>query len=367
VHVLGWHEFRSMQYEAAEIDVRRAKDIAERIGHHVTQGQAMVSLAFIFQQTARATEALALFEDALALARNAGDLSLLLRALTHVCGALEESGQYARAEGFAREGVELARRAGNVRNIAWTEQMLSDVLIDRGRFDEAGEAVNRALDAARVVGEELVIGYGLERVAYLHAIRGEADAADAVLEKARAIVTANPDPWLHGWEPLIAGHVAQARGEPDHAATVLADGARRMLDRILVWGGRSLLVECVRTLARVGRACEADAFRDRLETLAAVSPPARAALAWATGLLAPNAQDAHRMLSDAATQLESLGQIVDLGRCLTDLAEVEIRLDLDASRSLTQAREIFNASGAVLFVHEVEAVERLTIRETRPS
>jgi DNA-binding SARP family transcriptional activator/tetratricopeptide (TPR) repeat protein len=367
VHVLGWHEFRNMQYDTAEIDVRRARDIAERIGHHVTQGQAMVSLAMVYQQTGRATEGLALFEDALEVARNAGDLSLLLRALTHICGALEEGGQSARAEAFAREGVELARRAGNVRNIAWTEQMLSDLLIDRGRFDEAGEAVKRALEAARVVGEELVIGYGLERVAYLHAIHGDAEAAEEALDEARPIVTANPDPWLHGWEPLVAGHVAQARGEPDQAATVLAEGARPMLDRIFGWGGRSLLVECVRSLARVGRSSDAIAFRDRLEALAAASPPAAAALAWAAGLLAPSAPDAHRMLSDAAKQLEGLGQIIDLGRCLTDLAEVEIRLGRDPSPSLTHARQILDASGAVLFIQEVEEVERLAIRGTLQS
>ena len=114
----------------------------------------------------------------------------------------------------------------------------------------------------------------------------------------------------------------------------------------------------------MGRASEAIAFRDRLEALAAASPPAGAALAWAAGLLAPSAQDAHRMLSDAAKQLEALGQIIDLGRCLTDLAEVEIRLGRDASPSLTRARQIFDASGAVLFIHEVEGVERLTIRGT---
>ena len=70
------------------------------------------------------------------------------------------------------------------------------------------------------------------------------------------------------------------------------------------------------------------------------------------------------MLSDAAKQLEALGQIIDLGRCLTDLAEVEIRLGRDASGSLIHARNILDASGAALFIQEVEEVERLAIRGT---
>src|SRR5436190_1046021 len=82
-------------------------------------------------------------------------------------------------------------------------------------------------------------------------------------------------------------------------------------------------------------------------------PPAGAALAWAAVLLAPNAQEAHRTLSDAASNSTTSGKF-DLGRCLTDLAEVAIRLGRDASGSLIHARNILDASGAALFIQEVE-------------
>lgn len=64
--MLGWHEFRNTGYVVAEKYLNRAMAIAERVGDSTTRGQAMVSLAFVYQQTGRGNESVALFEDALA-------------------------------------------------------------------------------------------------------------------------------------------------------------------------------------------------------------------------------------------------------------------------------------------------------------
>ncbi|MGH3134093.1 MAG: ATP-binding protein, partial [Gaiellaceae bacterium] len=118
LHVLGWHEFRTVRFEKAEGHLRSALEMAERVGDHVVRAHALASLAFVFQQTQSGEESLALFEDSLALARESGDLSLLLRVLVHIEGALEEfRGDYQRAIELAHEGLELARRAGNTANV----------------------------------------------------------------------------------------------------------------------------------------------------------------------------------------------------------------------------------------------------------
>jgi tetratricopeptide (TPR) repeat protein len=355
--VLGWHEFRTVRFEEAEEHLRRALAMAERVGDDVVRTHALVSLAFVFQQTQRGDESLALFEDGLGLARKAGDLSLLLRVLVHIEGALEEFlGDYHRAMDLAHEGLELARRAGNTANIAWTTQMLSDFTLDLGRLDESAQWTAQALEASRAVGDALVVGYSLERIAYLHAVRGNPDEAERVLAEARPILDENPEPWLQGWAPLVAGHIAQGRGSDGEAAEVLADGARPLLGRILVWGGRSLLLECVRSLARVGRAEEAGVFRDRLETLAVSSIPARAMLAWADGLLEPDAAAARELLAEATIRLEELGNRIELGRCLIDLAEAERRLGDDSAATAARARDLLDSCGAHLFLRELSEV-----------
>ncbi|MGH3134092.1 MAG: hypothetical protein ACRDNY_10215 [Gaiellaceae bacterium] len=174
-----------------------------------------------------------------------------------------------------------------------------------------------------------------------------------MLAEARPILDENPEPWLQGWAPLIAGHIAQGRGSDKEAAKVLADGARPLLGRILVWGGRNLLLECVRSLVRVGRVDEAHAFRDRLGTLAISSVPAQAMLAWADGLLEPNSTAARDFLVEATLRLEELGNRIELGRCLIDLADAERRLGDDPSATAARAREILDLCGAELFRREL--------------
>jgi class 3 adenylate cyclase/tetratricopeptide (TPR) repeat protein len=354
LHVLGWHEFRTTRYALAEQHLRRAIGIAERAGDRTVWGQAMVSLAFVFQQTGRGEECVALFEDALTLARTAGDLSLLLRALTHICGALEEfRGDYRRAEGYAREGLELARRAGSMGNVGWTAQMLSDMLVEMGRLDEAESAIEEALTAARTVGDTLVVGYGLQRVAYLRALRAQPEAAHEALTAARSMMGSNPEPWLAGWDPLIAGHIAQGRGDDEEAARLLTEGARPQVTHLFVWGGKSLLLECVRVLVKLGRGGEALQFRDRLSALASASVPARAFLAWADGLLATSRRGCRQQLADAAVQLLNLQHVMEHGRCLGDLSDAESREGLDATATRERSREALESCGASLFLRDL--------------
>jgi hypothetical protein len=234
--------------------------------------------------------------------------------------------------------------------------MLSDLMLDLGRLDESEAWAAESLEAAQAVGDALVLGYSLERAAYVHALRGDADRAESVLEEARPVIDENPEPWLQGWAPLIAGHIAQARGSDEEAARALTAGARPLLDRILVWGGKNLLLECVRSLVRVGHAEDARPFRDRLALLAVASVPARAMLTWADGLLESDPATARALLGDASAQFEALGNQIELGRCLIDLAEVERRAGAESSASSERARRVLEACGARLFLAELRPV-----------
>lgn len=357
LHVLGWHQFRETAYGEAEPHLRRAVDVAARVGDEVTRGHALVSLAFVLQQTGRGPQALHQFEEALSLSRRISDVSLLLRVLTHICGALEETpGDYERAKALAREANELARRAGNVRNLAWSEQMLSDLAVDTGDLEEARVRAREALQAAERVGEQLTVGYALHRIAYLHAVRGEPDDAARVSAEARPILAVNPEPWLQGWDPLIDAYILQARNDDEAAAQLLWERAGPQVDRVLVWGGKHLLLECVRSLVRVGRGTEAPPFVSRLRALAATSIPARAFLRWAEGLVTRDPGARREALASAVEQLTALGQRVDVARCLFDLAAVERELGQDPTAHEAQGRRLLHECGAVMFLREAPAV-----------
>jgi class 3 adenylate cyclase/tetratricopeptide (TPR) repeat protein len=344
LHVRGWYLFRRMRYDEAEAHLRRAIEITERVGDDVGRGHALISLAFVLQQTLRGEECLATFEEALALAHVAGDLSLLLRAQLHICGALQEfPGDLSRGELLSREGLELAQRAGNIGNIGWMAMMLSDMLFERGQLAEAESFARTALDASRSVGEQLPMVYALERLAIVHAYRGELNEAEALLPAIRAVVQQEPEPWVQGWMAVIEGLVVGGRKGEGEAAQVLLDSTGAVLERLFVYGGVTALIECVRTLARAGRHDEAAPFRARLAWLATASVPALAFLAWADGLLDSDA----RLLQVSIDRFGALGRPVEQGRVLLDLGE--LTGDTEAA---TRGREMLASCGATAFLRD---------------
>ena len=348
LHVRGWYLFRRMRYDEAEAHLRRAIEITERVGDDVGRGHALISLAFVLQQTLRGVECLATFEEALALAHVAGDLPLRLRAQLHICGALEEfPGDIARGEVLSREGLELAQRAGNIGNIGWMAMMLSDMLFERGQLAEAEGYARTALDASRSVGEQLPMVYALERLAIVHAYRGELNEVEALLPAIRAVVQQEPEPWVQGWVAVIEGLVVSGRKGESEAAQVLLDFTGPVLNRLFVYGGVIALIECVRTLARAGRLDEAAPFRARLAWLATASVPALAFLAWADGLLESDA----RLLRVSIDRFGALGRPVELGRVLLDLGELT-----GETEAASRGREMLASCGATAFIRDAAPV-----------
>jgi hypothetical protein len=210
---------------------------------------------------------------------------------------------------------------------------------------------------ARATGELPRIGYSLLMLSFLLVLRSEIDEAEGLLAEARPIVEQITETYHEGWIPLIEAYIARAKGDDANAAELLLQGARRSGDRLEAWAGQLLLLDCVRSLVRAGRADETGPFRERLATIAATSVPARAFLVWCDGLLEPEPAVARQMLADAAQQLESLERRLDHGRCLVDLAEAEGRLGEQPTRTLSRAREILESCGATTLVREVDAAE----------
>ena len=164
--------------------------------------------------------------------------------------------------------------------------------------------------------------------------------------------------YVDEFDALVSGYVAVGRGHDERAADDLADGSQRLTDeRLSIWVGQLLLFECVKALVRLGRREEAIPHRDRLAGLAAENVPPRAFLAWADGLLEPDARGARDHLAEAVARFEALGRPIELGRCLTDLAEAERRLGEDHHPSLDRARKELESCGALLFLHDLETVE----------
>ena len=359
---VGRYELERDEIERAEPLLRRARDIAERVGDLPAQANATISLGWTLHARGRGDETVRLFDEALEVARRVRDLSLLLDAHEAVfSAAIEVSGDYRRAESIGRESVELAQRAGNEGKLSRAHLNLGYLFRELGRFDEADASVRVALGSAMAVGDQLV-------VAYCHAVgalgkgpQGKLDEAERAMARCRAILAEEEIDYalyVDEFDALVTGYVTAGRGHDERAAEILADGSQRLTDeRLSIWVGQLLLFECVKALVRLGRREEAIPHRDRLAGLAAENVPPRAFLTWADGLLEPDARGARDHLAEAVARFEALGRPIELGRCLIDLAEAERRLGEDHHPSLDRARKELESCGALLFLHDLETVE----------
>ncbi len=355
LRILGRYDRRRGRVAEAEAELRRAMEMAERIGDPVTRGWAMVYLGPLLRADGGRV-GLALLERGLEVAREAKDLPLLAAAYVELSEAFEEVvGDYPRAEALMREGIEVARRAGSLANTAWMEGNLADYLMDMGRLEEAEAPAQSALRAARTVGESLRIAYCLSTIAHIDLMRGNIEPAERALDEVRSIVRDSPDPYAEGWVGFLGGLIANVQGDQEGALRIFVEGARSLGDRVEVWGGQNFLLESVRTLALTGRNDEAGQIRGQLERMGQTSVPARAFQAWADGVLEPDRLKARDLLEDAARRMEDLGRRIDLGRCLIDLAAAERDVGDDPAPTLARARDILSSCGAVVFLPDATA------------
>jgi len=353
--VLGRHLIERGEVDHAEPRLRRALEIAGRVGDRPTEANAAISLGWTLQARRRGDETVRLFDDALAVARAAGDLALLLDALEAVLSAaIEVSGDYPRAEALCREAVKVAQRSGNLQKLGRAQINLGYLLGELGRLEEASEPLAAAMDSATAVGDPTIVASVHGEIAMHRCMQGRLDEADAAFAARRAIfrqAKLGSIAYVEEFDGLIAGLLAAGRGRHGEAAEILVDANRRVSDaRLSVWEGQVLLFECVRALVRLGRDAEAIAVRSRLAQLASSNVPPRAFLAWVDGLLEPDPGRARDHLAEAVVRFEALGRRIDLGRCLLDRAAAERRLGNEAAALTARGRALLEACGARLFL-----------------
>jgi tetratricopeptide (TPR) repeat protein len=359
LYVLGRHHLERGDLDRAEPLLRRATAIAGRVGDRPAQARAAISLGWTLHARRRGDETVRLFDEALAIARSAGDLALLLDALEAVLSAaVEVSGDYARAEALNREAIDVAGRAGNLVKLARAQLNLGYLLREIGRLDEVEEPLLAAREAAEASGDARDAAWTRAVEAIAACVRGDVELARERIGAwwaPLAHVDVTSVPYVEEVTGIVDGYVAMGEGRDAEAAAILAAAQRSVRDeRLSVWFGQVLLFECAAASVRAGRPAEARLARDRLEVLASCNVPPRAFLAWADGLLEPDPVRSRELLVEAAKRFETLGRRIDLGRCLLDLAAAELCLGNDGAALAARGSAILRSCGAHLFIARLQ-------------
>ncbi|HEX6940888.1 MAG TPA: tetratricopeptide repeat protein [Longimicrobiales bacterium] len=296
-NAVGAAQFFAGDLDGAEASFRAnvaADDVVERY-------RARNNLGSIAGIMGEPQAALAHLEEALTLARSAGQTSDVVGTLNNLAATAERAGEYRRAVRHLRESLSLARRQSDAVNEG---HVLVNLSVMYSRIGELGPAWNTACEVEELAAEHDHARLALlarEQKAEVASLCGDQQAALAELAASAAVADALGD------ERKVAAlrlsrAVVEAKLDPERlrgAAATLADASEPRLADLEPWFWLDLATTTLDP-------AEAALWADRAETSAVGGPHLRAVVALArlrVGLLR-DATDAQR--GAAARSLDAL-------------------------------------------------------------
>lgn len=199
---------------------QRCLEIRQRIGLKDKIASALVNLAQVHQRRGDVAQSLAVFQEAIALAREVGSGALPYSLLTQA-EVEAYAGHYDTALQLVEEAHEIFAARQDATGLAWVKLRLGrDIYLDQGRDGVARSALEEALVVMRASHsyEEAVqalVGLGL-----LALRAGDTVPARACLGEARELCSTHSLVWPQAEVLVCQGRVALAEGQADEAESL---------------------------------------------------------------------------------------------------------------------------------------------------
>jgi class 3 adenylate cyclase/tetratricopeptide (TPR) repeat protein len=355
LRVTGWAMWRRGRAEEAEPILRRSVEVASNVGARVVEAEAMMDHAIALSMLSRREECMAQMDASYRLAKELGDLGVLMRLYNNYPATIETwTSDYLRCREILREGEELARKAGVRHSLGWIVGSLGDNEIVAGDLPAAIDHELEAVEIARSLGGGPLLGMRLSSLVWALVAAGRVDEVDPLFAEAKAIAEANPEPQTNLNLHLAASLIAERRGDVEAAVPELVEAIEVGRGYHPDIASEAFVILC-RILVGLGRRSEATAYRDLSER--GTSPHARAMGLVVEGIVSDDPQGAVAFLRDGVERLHDLGVRWERGRALIDLARGEFRVGEDPAGSLAEARRVLTECGAIAYLTDVDAAE----------
>ncbi|PBC97212.1 tetratricopeptide repeat protein [Streptomyces sp. Ag82_O1-15] len=209
VRLLNPYLQRSGRVPEAEVLLRAALGAARRLGDEAAQAYALGDLAGLHFMTGRASEALTLNDEALAIWRRLGVLSWIRRGLNNRGMLLEGLGRHAESSEALLQSLELSRELGDPHTEAITYSHLGN-LYEHTDARAAIDHHKRSLAIGDAMDDVIIRHSAHCNIGYAHLTLGEPAAAVPHFEESLRILGGHGD-W-HGESQTRLGLVRALRG-----------------------------------------------------------------------------------------------------------------------------------------------------------
>jgi ATP/maltotriose-dependent transcriptional regulator MalT len=292
-------------------------------------------------------QATAIFEQTLAMARQADLAWVIGWHVGHLGRAAAAQGAYDRAAALLTESLDVLRRVGDSQGASWSLQYLGRLATHQGDVPHAVALFEESLEASRNVGDTVGGAWALGHLGRLARLRGDHAEATRVLRESLTQFRAVGDRWGISWALGNMGRVAHDQRDLQRAEALFEESLVMCGDLV---GRRGAVAYTLHYLGVVAndqghydRAVRLLGAAAALRKVSAVSPPDRSeqdhALAELRDALGEEKftaawEEGEAMSPEAATEL-ALGN----RRPATSLTAPESSSENDQPKSPLSARE----------------------------
>jgi class 3 adenylate cyclase/tetratricopeptide (TPR) repeat protein len=354
LHSLGWFQWRRGHLAEAEQPLRRSEEIAKRVGSDGVLAAALSTLGLVMNHTGRGAEGLAMIEEGFRIAKEIGDLQLMLRNYNNLPSTLHDvAPDPERGRRILTEGLELARKAGVRDSEAWLLGGLADEYDDAGELERAEGLAREAVEVAGAIGNPVLVGLRTGTLALILVARGKTEEAAQLVEEAVASESVDPEPQARIPLYVAESRLARAHGDLDLEVARLREGIAYAGDAEMNMV-EVLHLELIRRLVR-SEPAEAASALERLQRSASVRGAVVPYALVARGLTATDPAEAVARLEEAAAEFERLDEKIELARALLDLARARAAAGGDPRPDAERAVKLLRECDAQLYLPEAEA------------
>ena len=294
---LGQFHWRSGDSARADAELRRAADIAERVGALDVRAAAMHDLGVNLAQSGHAQEAIEILEEAFVLAKEANDANNLQRIYNNLASTLGDFGsQYARAREIGLEGLAMAHRGGGSGWTAWMAGTVCEISVALGDLPDAEVMARDTVEYALSSGDAPLTGMRYVVLGWILLLRGKLDEAEPLLAEATRYLEGNQEPQITLALNQVFADAARARGRDEEALAHLRKGAE-VASRYNVDQAAPVMLDLIRIAPRPRRARRSPARTG--DPGRGEAPRTRSFAEVADGLMAQDPNEAVRLLGEA--------------------------------------------------------------------
>jgi predicted ATPase/predicted Ser/Thr protein kinase len=191
------------------------------------------------------------FEEALALAREAGDVRLEAQSLQQIGWIVMTRGRYEdahneRAVELATKALELSQQIGEKMVQSGALNILAEVAAESGDNDKERSLYEQSLALRRELGDRRLIANSVLMLGNADLIRGDYDRATPLLQEGLSLAKELHDTWTMSLALIYLGRVAlQGNGDVDEASALFGEALALAKER----GDKRVAAECLQGLA----------------------------------------------------------------------------------------------------------------------